>query len=140
MLKLLLPVDGSPSAERAGAYVAKLWPHQQDTELHLLNVQPPLSGDIASFVPAATIADFHHEQALRETKAVRTLLEQANISYSLHTVTGPIAETIAQYAQQLSIDQIIMGSRGMSAIGNLLLGSIATKVIHLAPVPVTLVK
>jgi nucleotide-binding universal stress UspA family protein len=33
-----------------------------------------------------------------------------------------------------------MGTRGMGAIGNVFLGSIATKVVHLASVPVTLVK
>jgi nucleotide-binding universal stress UspA family protein len=33
-----------------------------------------------------------------------------------------------------------MGTRGMSAIGNLFLGSVTTKVVHLANVPVTLVK
>ena len=140
MLKLLLPIDGSPSSDRAAKHIITIWPHQQRAELHLLNVQPSLTGDIASFVPAETIADFHHEQAMRETQNVREMLEKAAIPFILHTVTGPIAETIAQYAEQLSASQIIMGSRGMSAIGNLLLGSIATKVIHLAHAPVTLVK
>jgi len=139
MLKFLLPIDGSASSERAAAYVVKTWPHQ-NAELHILNVQPPLTGDIASFVPADTIADFHQEQALREIHKVCTLLEQAAIPFEQHCVTGPIAETITQYAERLGVDQIIMGSRGMSAIGNLLLGSIATKVIHLAHVPVMLVK
>ena len=140
MHKILLPVDGSASAERAAQYVIKIWPHQQQTELHLINVQPPLSGDIASFVPAENIADFHHEQAMQEIDSVRRALENAGIPFKLHTVTGPIAETIAEQAKQLGAGQIIMGSRGMSAIGNLLLGSIATKVIHLADAPVTLVK
>jgi nucleotide-binding universal stress UspA family protein len=35
---------------------------------------------------------------------------------------------------------IVMGTRGQGAVGNLLLGSVATKVIHLSKVPVTLVK
>jgi nucleotide-binding universal stress UspA family protein len=34
----------------------------------------------------------------------------------------------------------VMGTRGMSAIGNLVAGSVATKVIHLTKLPVTLVK
>ncbi|MFN5167526.1 MAG: universal stress protein [Pseudomonadota bacterium] len=38
------------------------------------------------------------------------------------------------------VDGIVMGSRGMGALGNLAFGSVATKVVHLADVPVTLVK
>ena len=140
MHKILLPVDGSASAERAAQYIIKIWPHQQQAELHLINVQPPLSGDIASFVPAENIADYHREQAMQETDSVRQALANDAVPFTLHTVTGPIAETIAEQAKQLGVTQIIMGSRGMSAISNLLLGSIATKVIHLTDAPVTLVK
>ncbi len=38
------------------------------------------------------------------------------------------------------VDVIVMGTRGMGALANLALGSTATKVVHLAEVPVTLVK
>ncbi|MCJ9712965.1 universal stress protein, partial [Bordetella hinzii] len=37
-------------------------------------------------------------------------------------------------------DRIVMGTRGLGAVGGLVLGSVAQKVIHLSPVPVTLVK
>jgi nucleotide-binding universal stress UspA family protein len=45
-----------------------------------------------------------------------------------------------QLARRLGVDQIVIGSRGLGAIGKLVLGSVATKVAHLARVPVTLVK
>jgi nucleotide-binding universal stress UspA family protein len=47
---------------------------------------------------------------------------------------------IARFARERGCDQILMGTRGLGAIGSLLLGSVATKVIHLADVPVLLVK
>ena len=68
------------------------------------------------------------------------MLDEAGIQYAFRIELGPIAETIAQYAQNNQCEQIIMGTRGMSAISNLILGSVATKVIHLAHAPVTLVK
>jgi nucleotide-binding universal stress UspA family protein len=52
----------------------------------------------------------------------------------------PIANTIGRLARQLGVDQIVIGSRGLGAIGRLVLSSVATKVAHLARVPVTLVK
>ena len=50
------------------------------------------------------------------------------------------ATTIARRADSLQCEGIVMGTRGMGAIANLLLGSVAAKVVHLANVPVTLVK
>src|SRR6476620_1498709 len=46
---------------------------------------------------------------------------------------------IVRVAKAEGVDAIVMGTRGMRALGNLALGSTATKVIHLAEVPVTLV-
>ena len=47
---------------------------------------------------------------------------------------------ITRKAEELNCDAIIMGTRGMGALGNLVMGSIATKVVHLTRLPVTLVK
>ena len=40
----------------------------------------------------------------------------------------------------LSCELVVMGTRGRGAIHNMVLGSVATKVLHLVAVPVTLVK
>ena len=50
------------------------------------------------------------------------------------------AQEIAALAASGGFNLIIMGTRGISALGNLLLGSTATQVVHLSSVPVTLVK
>ena len=47
---------------------------------------------------------------------------------------------IAKVANELKCNAIIMGTRGLSPLGNLLLGSVAAQVVHLAGTPVTLVK
>ena len=49
------------------------------------------------------------------------------------------AETIVDCAQRSGCDMIHMGTRGMTALANMGMGSIATKVLHLAQVPVLLV-
>jgi len=54
--------------------------------------------------------------------------------------TGKAAEAIAQVAREEDIKHIVMGTRGLGSIQGLLLGSVATKVIHLAEVPITLIK
>ena len=47
---------------------------------------------------------------------------------------------IADSAEREGCDAIVMGTRGMGSIGSLMLGSVATKVVHLTKLPVTLVK
>jgi nucleotide-binding universal stress UspA family protein len=47
---------------------------------------------------------------------------------------------IAQFCKSEKIQQIVMGTRGAGAVANMLLGSVATKVLHLVGVPVVLVK
>ena len=53
---------------------------------------------------------------------------------------GDAAEEIVALATELHNDQIVMGTHGRGALQGLLMGSTTTKVIHLAKVPVLLVK
>ena len=66
--------------------------------------------------------------------------EAAGRRVTLHVRVGTAASEIADCAAEQGCDAIVMGSRGLGAVGGLVLGSVAHKVAHLAPVPVTLVK
>jgi nucleotide-binding universal stress UspA family protein len=64
------------------------------------------------------------------------LLVAAGIEHNAHILVGEVAPTIVEHAKRLSCQMTYMGTRGMTAISNLVLGSIAIKVLHLADVPV----
>jgi nucleotide-binding universal stress UspA family protein len=53
---------------------------------------------------------------------------------------GPVAETIVRQASLNRCDLIMMGTRGMSAVAKLLLGSCASRVVNISPIPVLLVR
>jgi nucleotide-binding universal stress UspA family protein len=53
---------------------------------------------------------------------------------------GNAAEKIVKRAEELGCDGIVIGTQGRGAIGSLLMGSVAIKVVHLTTLPVTLVK
>lgn len=77
------------------------------------------------------------ERALAETAS---RLKAAGIEHTVAALEGEIAPTIARYAEQCGCDSIVMGTRGMSALANIIMGSVANKLIHLTKLPVTLVK
>ena len=57
-----------------------------------------------------------------------------------HVLVGDVAPTIVEHANRTGCDMICMGTRGMTAMSGLVMGSVATRVLHLARVPVLLVK
>lgn len=143
MLKLLVPVDGSESANRAVDHlIDKLAWYKDGVEVHLLNVQHqlPYGGRVESVLGHEQVKQYHHDEGMAALKSAMQKLDAAKVKYHYHIGVGDEAETIARYARDKHCDQIAMGTRGMGSVSNLLLGSVATKVIHLAGVPVLLVK
>jgi nucleotide-binding universal stress UspA family protein len=66
-------------------------------------------------------------------------VKKAGVGYTADILTGGIARSLVQNAIDRGCDGIFMGTRGTGGIANLVMGSIATKVIHLTKLPVTLV-
>ena len=72
MLKALVPVDGSPNSLGAVRHVIKLVKNREPLEIHLLNVQPPVHGDVTMFVSASAVRAFHDEQAAKALAPARS--------------------------------------------------------------------
>lgn len=142
MLKVLVPVDGSKNSDRAIAHaIGFIANSKAPVELHVLNVQLPIvSGGVRMFFKHEEIEAYYQDSGQEALRAARERLDQAGQSYVQHVRVGPLGETIAAYAKEQRCDQIVMGTRGLGALSGMVLGSVATKVIHLADAPVTLVK
>ena len=143
MLKFLVPVDGSDSSLRAVEQLSgKLGWFKEPVEIYLLNVQPPVpyGGRVSSVVGRDKLDQYHKEEGMAALKPAMQKLDAARLKYHHHILVGDGAEEICRYAKDKGIDQIYMGTRGLGKVSGLVLGSVATKVIHLAPVPVLLVK
>lgn len=141
-MKILIPVDGSVGANRAVEYVIGCVAWLKETpQVCLLNVQWKLaSGNIKLFINQKTINDYYREQGASALAEARAKLDAAGLAYSYHISIGSPAEAIVQYAQEQQADQIVMSAHGQDKLSNLLLGSVASKVTHLASVPILLVK
>lgn len=141
-MKVLIPVDGSDAANRAVEHViASVAWLKEVPQVCLLNVQWKLaSGNVKLFISQDTIDDYYREQGMAALSDARARLDAAKLPYSYHISVGTPAEAIVQYAQEQRADQIVMSAHGQNTLSGLLLGSVASKVAHLAKMPVLLVK
>lgn len=141
-MKILVPVDGSPGAERALDYVVAAASLLKETpQIFLLNVQWNVaSGNVKLFINPETINGYYREQGTAALAGARKQLDAAGLAYTYHVSVGTPAEAIVQYAKEQQVDQIAMGAQGQGTLTSLLLGSVVNKVIHLASVPVLVVK
>jgi len=141
MTTILVPVDGSPSSLNAIKAALDWAKDRSDLALHIITVHPPiLSGNVSRFVSPQVISDYYQEEGQKALDAVAPLLEGSSIQKTQSVQVGPVAITIAEYAKTHKVDYIIMGTRGLSPVSGLLLGSVTTKVLSLVDIPVTLVK
>ena len=140
MRKILVPVDASESAQHAARYAALLASDNAAIQIHLLNVQEPLEVRTHAYLSQQEAKSIQAADAQRVLQQVMEMLDEAGVAYRTDWRIGDIAPTIAAYAEEIGCESIIMGTRGLGLVGNLVMGSVANKVVHLVNVPVTLVK
>ena len=140
-MKFLVAVDGSPASIRAVTLAIKFATERQQASIVLLNVQnSAMLGPDTGIMTAAWIEEEEEhssEEALKESMAA---CQAAGVPFTTRNERGAPAATIDQIARKENVDHIIMGTRGLGRIQGLLVGSVATQVLHLVDVPVTLVK
>ncbi|HEY9279429.1 MAG TPA: universal stress protein [Eoetvoesiella sp.] len=141
MKSILVPVDGSASSLNAVKVAIKLQREYGAGTLYVINVQAPIiSGNVTRFISSETINDFYQEEGEKMLTEARALLKDAGVVTEVSIQVGAAAKVIAEFAKKHECTAIIMGTRGLGGVSGLILGSVATKVLHLVDIPVTLVK
>ncbi|RZL88687.1 MAG: hypothetical protein EOP82_22180 [Variovorax sp.] len=141
--RVLLAADGSEGASHAAQWVVGLRGDLREgakLDVHLLNVQRPVSGDVSRFVATGTLEDYHRERSEMALAPTRALLDAAGLNYKNHHRVGDPGAVIAEVAQAEACDMIVMGARGIGTHTGALLGSVARSTTEHSAVPVTLVK
>jgi len=142
-MKILLPVDGSPSSSRAVRYVIQHWGGKQAkrrVSFILLHVDLPLPERVVRVLPAETRAIYHDDHSKLAARSARHALRKAGLDFEeRHAVGDPGMFTVALAAKQ-RCDLIAMGSHGRSAFLSAVLGSVVMKVLSRSKVPVLVVR
>lgn len=138
-MRVLLPIDGSPCSRHGVEHVIAARSLLRDPdaqEIHLVNVQPAVSGDVSQFVSRDQIAGYHREESERALADACALLDSVGIKHTVHNKVGHAAEEIARLADELKCDLIVMGTYGRGVLAQLLVGSTTMRVLHQSKVPV----
>ena len=140
-MKILVAVDGSKTSLNAVKYAAKLSVNLRSEDLITLVTVHDDQGlrHTQRLVGADKVQDYLRELSDRELKAALAVLVKAGIKHNAVIQTGPVAETIVNLANK-GFDMVVMGSKGRSGVLDLLLGSVAQRVISTCKKPVLLVK
>ncbi|AOW11713.1 universal stress protein UspA [Hydrogenophaga crassostreae] len=140
-MKILLAVDGSSYTKKMLAYLAT---HDNmfsaDNDFTLVSIQAPLPPRARAAVGAEIANGYYTDESVKVTNPVVKFLARHGIEPKVVHKVGQPGEQIAKVAQAGKFDLVMMGSHGHSALGNLVMGSVATQVLAHCSVPVLLVR
>lgn len=140
-MKILVAVDGSSYTKRMLAYLAAhdewLGDAHKYTVVHAVPAVPPRA---AAVLDKEVLKSYYEDEAEKVLKTIRTFFGKQRIQAEYVSKIGPAADVIAALANKGKFDLLMMGSHGHSTLGNLVMGSVATKVMAHCTAPVLLVR
>ena len=146
MKRVLVGVDGSSAALKAVDFAADL-ANKYEAKLVLLTVgrSPGVEPAFEEYARIEHISQPATELALATTRSILdSARDNARAKGAMRISTewsfGDPAQEIIATARKQHADLIVVGSRGHGRLGGLLVGSVAQKLVSLAPCPVVVVR
>jgi nucleotide-binding universal stress UspA family protein len=141
-MKILVAVDGSKNSLSAAKYAAKLAASLKDkSHLTLISVHDDTAlKHLKKYVPKDTVSDYLRGLSEKDIASAQKLLDKLGVAHDMVIHFGHPAEQIKAVSETGKFDLIVMGSKGRSSIKDLVVGSVAHKLLAIAKVPVLMVK
>lgn len=129
-MKILLPIDGSDCSNHTLEWAAAMF-DKQNTEYFLMFVIPVL--------PDLNTVEFDIVEANAMLRKSRNLLESRGCMVTrADYFLGDVVDQICRYADEIEVDQIVIGSHGRTGLARLIMGSTSIRVLEHSHRPVTL--
>ncbi len=141
MMKILLPVDGSPDALAAVRYALRLVQGGLAAEMVLVNVQVPASlYEVVTAQDAEVIEQVRSSAGADLLAPAEALLQASGLSWESEVVGGYPSTMLTEVLENYGCDMVVMGARGMAEPDGDGLGSVTEALLTHSPVPVTVVR
>lgn len=140
-MKILVPVDGSSFTKRMLAYLAAHdeWLGEQH-QYTLLTVVPAVPARAAAVLDKSVLHEHYAAEAEKVFKPIRAFFKKQGLNAEFVSKVGPAADHIASTAEKGKYDLLMMGSHGHGTLGNLVMGSVTTKVMAHCGTPVLVIR
>lgn len=141
-MKLLVATDGSENSLRAVKYAIDLLGKlTEGGSITLISVHDDVALRSAKrFLGREAVDDYLREQSEADMAEARKALNEAGVRYDHIIRTGHVATMISNAGREGGFDLLVLGSKGRSALKDLVIGSVARRVIELSQVPVLMVR
>jgi nucleotide-binding universal stress UspA family protein len=140
-MKLLVAADGSPTTKRMLAYLAAhdewLGAHHEYTVLTAVPAVPPRA---ASVLDKTTLKAYYDDEAEKVFKPIRAFFSKQGLKTQFVSKVGSPGEVVPEFANKGKFDLIVLGSHGHGSFTNLVMGSVATKVLAHCETPALLIR
>jgi nucleotide-binding universal stress UspA family protein len=133
--KVIWATDGSAHADRAMDTAVQV-AQDDGAELHVVHIVEKLLSGRASGMDAYADEDMIKAKVEQQAEAIAG---EVGIDASTHLsvgVSGRIGDRIAEIAQDVGADLIVVGTRGHGAIGSMVLGGVTQRLLRVSPCPV----
>ncbi|WP_261305351.1 universal stress protein [Paenibacillus andongensis] len=139
--KIVVAYDGSEASDKAldsALKLAKLNHFSKLDIIHIFNLPTYVLGSSVVIPPIVIENNYldYSEQVIGKIKEKTT--DYSNVHIEVRS--GSITKEILKYADEIQADLIIVGSRGLSSIGEFVLGSVSHNIVQHAKLPVLVVK
>ena len=148
-LRVGIAVDGSKFGRAAVRYVLKhIALFGLEPDITLLHVVPDFAGIVMPDMTGMALPQYSGEEieAMQRAAFVKAigplhkLFAKEGVPFQEACLVGPAAEALAAFARKRKLDVLVMGSHGQGAFKNAVLGSVVTRVAHICPTPLLLVR
>ncbi|VEF47248.1 universal stress protein [Bacillus freudenreichii] len=136
--RLLLAADGSKNSIRAAEEAAKLARLSEGTTVEIIYVMDysKSKGEVLQSRDGEILEAERRKQLI----PLEDIFIKGEIPYKLTMLQGDPGPAIVEYANKSTCDMVIIGSRGLNTLQEMVLGSVSHKVAKRVDSPVLIVK
>lgn len=140
--KILVPVDFSEHSSRALDMAIEL-AKQSKGKVHLIHsypINPILLSPYGGVAMPPDIERSFREASDKQLGEWAERVRKAGVAVETSTSSDTPSEAIVQRAEKMGADLIVMGTRGLTGLKHVVLGSVAERTLRHAPCPVLTLK
>ncbi|WP_050048349.1 universal stress protein [Halanaeroarchaeum sulfurireducens] len=139
MSRILVPVDGSEHAENAFEYAVEHFPEDDIVALHVIELPEGYFAAFAEDTESLPQVEDAKERGHQILGDIESLAADLDAEVETEIISGNPPDKILSYVEDEDVDEIVIGSRGLSGVGRIMFGSVAEQVVRRSEVPVVVV-